>query len=108
MSFLIDPPLLVASGAATSKLAGGSWQLAGGAATVSVFWAVGAAFYRDRAWTKPISRVFGSRDGQDFMINSGVLRIPYRPRARRTHLAALAAFATYPLWFLLGWTLARD
>ena len=106
MSFLIDPPLLAASGAAYARAGVPRPELAG-AATIALFWAAGAAFYRNHAWTVPISRLFGSRDGQDFMINSGLLRIRYRPGARRTHLAALAAFATYPLWFLLGWTLAR-
>ena len=106
MSFLIDPPLLAASGAAYAK-AGGDAPGPVAAAATAVFWAAGAAFYTDRSWTVPVSRLFGSRDGQDFMINSGVLRIRYRPRSRRTHLAAAAAFATYPLWFLAGWTLAR-
>ena len=106
MSFLIDPPLLLASGAAYAKADGPRPEVAA-AATVAVFWSAGAAFYRNHRWTVPVSRAFGSRNGQDFMINSGVLGISYRPRARRTHLAALAAFATYPLWFLLGWTLAR-
>ena len=106
MSFLIDPPLLAASGAAYARARGPRPEVAG-AATTALFWAVGTAFYMNRRWTAPVSRLFGSRDGQDFMINSGVLRIPYRPRAARTHLAAGAAFATYPLWFLLGWTLGR-
>ena len=106
MSFLIDPPLLVASGAAYAK-AGGERPRPAVAATTAVFWAAGAAFYTNRRWTKPVSRLFGSRDGQDFMINSGVLGIRYRPRSARTHVAAAAAFATYPLWFLAGWTLAR-
>ena len=106
MSFLIDPPLLLGSGAAYARADGPRPELAG-AATTAVFWAAGAAFYRNHAWTVPISRLFGSRDGQDFMINSGVLDIQYTPRARRTHFAALAAFATYPAWFFLGWTLAR-
>ncbi|HYH57733.1 MAG TPA: hypothetical protein VD790_00740 [Thermoleophilaceae bacterium] len=106
MSFLIDPPLLVAGGAACAR-AGGGDRARACAATTGVFWAAGAAFYTDRRWTRPVSRLFGSRDGQDFMINSGVLDIGYQPRAAGTHAAALAAFATYPLWFLLGWTLAR-
>lgn len=94
MSFLIDPPLLVASGAAYAK-ADGPRPRAAGAATICLFWAVGLALYRDRRW------------GRDFMINSGVLRIPYQADATRTHLGAAAAFATYPLWLLLGWTLGR-
>ena len=106
MSFLIDPPLLVASGAAYGR-AGGESPARAVAAASAVFWAAGAAFYTDRAWTRPISRLFGSRDGQDFMINSGVLAIPYRPRSALTHAASAAALATYPLWFLAGWKLAR-
>ena len=106
MSFLIDPPLLVASGAAYGKADGPRPGVAGAAAT-AVFWAAGAAFYTNRRWTRPVSRVFGSRDGQDFMINSGVLDLDYRRHSARTHLAAGLAFATYPLGFLAGWTLAR-
>ena len=106
MSFLIDPPLLAASGAAYARADGPRPEVAGAAVT-AVFWAAGASFYANRRWTVPVSRLFGSRDGRDFMINSGVLRIRYSPRAARTHLAAAAAFATYPLWFVLGWTLAR-
>jgi hypothetical protein len=106
VSFLIDPPLLVASGAAYAKARGPRPELAAAAATAT-FWAVGAALYTNQRWTTPLSRLFGSHDGQDFMINSGVLRIRYRPRAPRTHLAAISAFATYPLWFGLGWTLGR-
>ena len=106
MSFLIDPPLLLASGAAYARAEAPRPDLAG-AATTAVFLAAGAAFYRNQPWTVPISRLFGSRDGQDFMINSGVLDIDYEPGAKRTRLGALAAFATYPAWFFLGWTLAR-
>jgi hypothetical protein len=106
VSFLIDPPLLVASGAAYAR-AGGRRPAAAGAAAIAVFWAAGLAFYTDRRWTRPVSRAFGSRDGQDFMINSGVLAIRYRPQSARTHAASAATFATYPLWFLAGWTLAR-
>lgn len=106
MSFLIDPPLLAASGAAYAKARGPRPALAG-AATTAVFWAAGAAFYTDRSWTRPVARRSGARDGQDFMINSGVLGVGYRRGSARTHLAAALAFATYPLWFLVGWTLAR-
>ena len=106
MSFLIDPPLLAAGGAAYAR-ADGPRPAVACAVTTLVFWAAGAAFYTDRRWTVPVARLFGSRDGQDFMINSGVLRMSYRPRAPRTHLAAVAAFATYPLWFGLGWMLGR-
>jgi hypothetical protein len=106
VSFLIDPPLLAASGAAYAR-AGGQRPGPVVAATTAVFWGVGGALYTNRARTAPLVRLFRSRDGQDFMINSGVLRIHYRPSALRTHLAAAAVFATYPLWFLLGWTLAR-
>ena len=106
MSFLIDPPLLVAGGAAYAR--GGAPRPALAATAVTaVFWAAGVALYTDRPWTRPLARRFGSRDGQDFMINSGVLAIPYRPRSALTHAAAIAALATYPLWFLAGWKLAR-
>jgi hypothetical protein len=106
VSFLIDPPLLVAGGAAYAR-AEGAHPARAAAAETAIFWAAGAAFYADHPRTRRVSRLFGSRDGRDFMINSGVLQIPYRARGIRTHLAAAAAFATYPLWFLAGWTLGR-
>ena len=106
MSFLIDPPLLVASGAACARVDAARPAVAC-AATTGLFWAAGAAFYTNRAWTRPVSRLFGASDGRDFMINSGVLEISYRRSSMRTHLAAVAAFATYPIWFVVGWMLAR-
>ncbi len=106
MSFLIDPPLLVASGVAYAK-ADGPRPKAAGLTTIGVFWLAAAAFFRDHAATRPVTRAFRSRDGQDFMINSGVLRIRYRPRSAGTWAASLLVLATYPLWLWLGWMLGR-
>ena len=111
MSFLLDPPLLYASGEAYGRLAPESAQggvaVAAGAATLAVFVGTSASLYANRAWTRPLVRLVRARDGRDWMLNSGVLRLPYRRVGARTHLAAAAAFATYPLWLWLGWDHGR-
>lgn len=112
MSFLIDPPLLFLNGEAYARLApesaqrGGSARVAA-AATVGVFWLVGVATYRSHRLTRPLWRAFRARDGRDFMVNSGVLRIDTRRAGAGTHLAAAAIFATYPLWLVLGYRRGR-
>jgi hypothetical protein len=37
------------------------------------------------------------------MLNSGVFRFEHRSPAARTHAISAAIFATYPLWFWLGY-----
>lgn len=103
MSFLLDPPALVVSGA-----------VAAGAGvpphvrrllrrgTVAVFVGTSAALYLNAAWTRPLVRLFRARSGRDWMINSGVTRFEHERPRRIVHLAAVAMFATYPRWYRLG------
>ena len=106
MSFLIDPPLLFATGAAAGKRVPMK-RLA--PPVLGVFWWAGAAFYRNAAWTKPLMRVLPGRDGRDFMWTTGVLPIPHGKRRERGKWdrRALAVFATYPIYLWLGTRASR-
>ena len=97
MSFLLDPPLLYASG----RLSPGR---AADAATVGVFIGTGIGFYRGAPWTQPFMRFLPGRDGRDFMWTTGILPLPHSQRRRRPLFdkLAVAVFATYPIWLWLG------
>ena len=109
MSFLLDPPLLVAAGAAAETVAGEDEPTLAKlrAASVAGFVGVSLALYAN---VEPLVRVwptFGARSGREFMLTSGLAEVD-EPRMRaRHHAAALSLFALYPLWFELGRRLAR-
>jgi hypothetical protein len=111
MSFLLDPPLLYASGAAygqrAPEAAQGRLAVGAGAAAVAAFWTTSVALYLERPWTGPLWRAFRSRSGRDFMLNSGLLRLDTRRAGAGTHALATLLFALYPVWFWLGWRRAR-
>jgi hypothetical protein len=106
MSFLLDPPLLVAAGVAIEQVAddrGTTDRLARG--TLAGFLGVSVPLWLD-APARPLGwiwRPFGSEGPRDFMINSGVLELPVPRRAQpRDHLLAAVVFATYPLALRFG------
>lgn len=109
MSFIIDPPLLVASGAAIEAVAGedqaAARRLRRG--TVGLFVGVSLALYANVPGLAPIWRPFGSRSGREFMLGSGLAPIAEGGIGRRQHAAALSLFALYPLWARLGAELVR-
>jgi hypothetical protein len=111
MSFLIDPPLLYASGRTYAELTGDApdpqHDKVIGAATVVTFLAVSVALYLDRRWTRPIWRVCGARSGRDWMLNSGLLRLDWRRAGTSTHLVSAAIFVTYPYWWWRGFRAGR-
>jgi len=109
MSFLLDPPLLVASGAVTERVLGESPGASGAVrtATVLAFIGVSAGLYANagplvRAWP-----TLGARSGREFMLTSGLAEIDESSIGPARHAAALSLFALYPLWFRLGQALAR-
>jgi hypothetical protein len=111
MSFLIDPPWLYATGrtygAVVPEERQGATAAALGAATMAVFYGVSVSLYLDKGWTKPIWKACRARSGRDWMLNSGVLKLPYKRVDTGTHLVSGAIFATYPVWLWLGHRHAR-
>lgn len=109
MSFVIDPPLLVASGAAIEAVAGEdettARRLRGG--VVALFVVVSLALYANVPGLGRLWRPFGSRSGREFMLTSGLARVDERRIAARQHAGALSLLLLYPLWIRLGSALAR-
>jgi hypothetical protein len=109
MSFVIDPPLLVASGAAIEAATGEDEETARrlrGAVT-ALFVGVSLALYANVPGLGRIWRPFGARSGREFMLTSGLARIDERRIGPARHAAALSLFALYPLWARLGAALVR-
>lgn len=108
MSFVIDPPLLVAAGAAIEAVSederAARRRQAGVAA---VFIAVSLALYANAPGLGAIWRPFGARFGREFMLTSGLARVEETAISPRRHLAALSLFTLYPLWSRLGGALVR-
>jgi len=103
MSFLLDPPLLAASGAVTgAALPDGRPQQIAGAVTVGAFIGGSLALYMNVPQIVNRWPLFGSRSGREFMITSGIARINERKITKAQHAGALSLFALYPLWFELG------
>lgn len=110
MSFLIDPPLLVASGAAIEAASGEDERRARRLRTglVALFVGVAAALYANVPGLERIWRPFGSRSGREFMLTSGLAEVDERKMSPRLHVAALSLFALYPLFAWLGGALVRS
>jgi hypothetical protein len=107
VSFLLDPPLLVASGAAIERLAPeGRVARRLRTATVAVFVAVSGALYANVPGLRPLWRRFGSRSGREFMLTSGLAPVDEEGMSAAHHALALSLFALYPLWLRLGAALA--
>ena len=109
MSFVIDPPLLIASGAAIEAAKGGDETVARRLRTVvvSLFVLVSLALYANLPGLGRIWRPFGARSGREFMLASGLARVDESRVGPRQHAAALSLFALYPLWVRLGSALVR-
>lgn len=107
MSFLLDPPMLVASGVMIERTVPEDLRDLAEAATMSTFVGVSIALYLEVPGLGLLWRPFGSRDGRDFMINSGVLRIDTEDPGWRTHCVSAAIFATYPVFMKLGRRIGR-
>lgn len=108
MSFVIDPPLLVAHGAAIERgVSDPRLARALEVGTVATFIGVSLALYANAPGLKRIWGPFGARSGREFMLTSGLARIDERSIGPVRHAAALSQFALYPLWFKLGAAIAR-
>ncbi|MGZ4248470.1 MAG: hypothetical protein ACXVUE_09210 [Solirubrobacteraceae bacterium] len=110
MSILLDPPMLIASGALIERTVADETQADSLAhATVATFVGVSVLLYL-RAPVPGLGllwRPFGATDGRDFMLGSGVRSFAAHNAGPGTHVLAAAIFATYPSWLSLGRRLAR-
>jgi hypothetical protein len=104
VSFVIDPPLLVASGAAIEAVSGGDETAArrGRRLVAGLFVGVSLCLYANVPGLGRIWRPFGARSGREFMLTSGLARIDEEKITPAQHLGALSLFALYPLWVRLG------
>ena len=108
VSFVLDPPLLVATGAAIERLdLDAATSRRAGAAAVATFVGVSLALYANAPGLRAIWGPFGARSGREFMLTSGLARVDERAMGARQHALALSLFAAYPLWLGLGRALAR-
>jgi hypothetical protein len=109
MSFVIDPPLLVASGAAIEAAVGEDEATARRLRTgvVGLFVAVSLALYANLPGLGRLWRPFGSRSGREFMLTSGIASVDERRISTRQHVGAFSLFLLYPLWARLGAALVR-
>jgi hypothetical protein len=109
MSFLLDPPLLFASGAVTEIVAAGEERLVRASRRVAVagFVGVSLALYGNVRAVSDRWPMFGARSGREFMLTSGLARIDEHRLTRVQHVASLSMFALYPLWFELGRAIAK-
>jgi hypothetical protein len=103
MSFLMDPPLLAASGAAIERAVPDAGRAAAlEAGTTAAFIGVSLGLYANAPGLSFLWRRFGSRSGREFMLGSGLVEVRDRRMRPAQHLGALSLFLLYPLWIRLG------
>ena len=111
MSFTADPVLLFAAGElyarALPESAQGGMAAAAGALKVGAFEAAGIASYLDAEWTRALWKPFGAKTGTDFMVAWPWAHGKKRKRSGRTDAVAALVFASYPLFWWLGWDHGR-
>jgi hypothetical protein len=111
MSFPVDPILLLTDGELYARTLpesaqGGAAKLVGGA-TVAVALAAGIASYLEAGPVAPYWKALGAKTGPDFMLAWPIAHGKRRRRSPRRDALAAAVFATYPLWWWLGWDHGR-
>lgn len=103
MSFLVDPPLLVASGATIETLSPDETTARRlEAAVLGLFVLTSVSLYANARWTHWLARLCRADTGRDWMLNSGVFRFDHEEAGVPTHVVSAAIFCTYPLWIRLG------
>lgn len=107
MSFLLDPPLLVASGAVIERAFPEEDRDMAEAATLGVFLGFSIGLYLNVPGLGFLWRPFRAKGGRDFMLNSGVFHCDAENAGWKTHAASAAVFATYPFWLKLGRKVGR-
>ena len=108
-SFLLDPPMLFASGFLAARItrrmdpAHRRQALRVlGTGTMAVFWVTSVSLYLNREWTRWIWEMCRAESGRDWMLNSGVFHFEHERPSARTHAVSAGILATYPAWLALG------
>ncbi|OBF81599.1 hypothetical protein A5791_05070 [Mycobacterium sp. 852002-51163_SCH5372311] len=107
MSFLLDPPLLFASGVLIERGLPEDRRDVAEAATLGIFFAGSFGLYNNVPGLGLLWRPFRARNGRDFMWNSGVFNVSTEKAEWPLHAAAGGIFATYPFFIKLGRGLGR-
>lgn len=102
MSFLLDPPLLLASGALIERQLPPDRRDVAEAATLGVFFGGSFGLYNNVPGLGVLWRPFRARNGRDFMWNSGVFGVKTEQAGWKLHAAAGIIFATYPFFIKAG------
>ncbi len=111
MSFLLDPPLLFASGVLIERVLPRERREVAEAATLGVFFGGSFGLYNNVPGLGVLWRPFRARNGRDFMWNSGIFGVNAGVNTKEAdwplHAAAGGIFATYPFFLKLGRKLGR-
>lgn len=107
MSFLLDPPLLVASGMLIERQLPADRRDVAEAATLGVFFGGSFGLYHTVPGLGVLWRPFRARNGRDFMWNSGVFGVDTEQAGWKLHAVAGGIFATYPFFIKWGRRLGR-
>jgi hypothetical protein len=103
VSFLVDPPLLLGSGAAIEAAVTDDRQARRiESAVLALFLVTSVSLYCNARWTRWLARLCGAETGRDWMLNSGVFRFDHARAGPATHVTAALIFLTYPMWIRLG------
>lgn len=102
MSFLLDPPMLVASGVLIERSLPEDRRDVAEAATLGVFFGASFGLYNNVPGLGVLWRPFRAQNGRDFMWNSGVFGVRTTELGWPMHAAAAAIFSTYPFFIKLG------
>lgn len=107
MSFLLDPPMLVAAGVLIERAVPAEQRDVAEAATLGVFFGGSFGLYHNVPGLDVIWFPFRGDNGRDFMWNSGVFRLRTDDLGWGMHALAAAIFATYPFFLKFGRRLGR-
>lgn len=107
MSFLFDPPMLVASGVLIERALPADQRDVAEAATMGVFFGGSFGLYNNVPGLGLLWRPFRGHNGRDFMWNSGVFGVRTDELRWPMHALAAVLFATYPFFLKLGRKLGR-
>ncbi|MDI3312818.1 MAG: hypothetical protein QJR12_00580 [Mycobacterium sp.] len=107
MSFLFDPPLLIAAGVLIERVVPEENRDIAEAATVGLFFGTSFGLYQNVPGLGVMWRPFRAQNGRDFMWNSGIFALNTAQLGWPMHAVAGAMFASYPFFIMLGRRLGR-